>query len=77
MLSFVTMCQNKMQVDQDDQKPQAGDNGDKKTEAEEMEVALCWAITQYPFTSDTPSRAKIKYLSAGVEREDTSIFSWC
>lgn len=39
-------CQNKMQVDQEDQKHQAGDNGDKKSEAEEMEVTLCWAIRQ-------------------------------
>ena len=42
--SSVTMCQNKMQVDQEDQKHQSGDNGDKKSEAEEMEVTLCWAI---------------------------------
>ncbi len=41
---FVTVCQNKMQVDQEDQKLQAGDAGDKKSEAEEMEVTLCWAI---------------------------------
>lgn len=33
-----------MQVDQEDQKLQAGDNGDKKIETEEMEVTLCWAI---------------------------------
>lgn len=33
-----------MQVDHDDQKPQAGDNEDKKTEAEEMEVYLCMSI---------------------------------
>lgn len=33
-----------MQVDQEDQKLQTGDNGDKKAEAEEMEVTLCWAI---------------------------------
>lgn len=67
MLCFVAMCQNKMQVDQDDQKPQDGDNGDKKTEAEEMEVALCWAIRQYPFTSDTLLTAQIQSLCAGVE----------
>ena len=42
--SSVTVCQNKMQVDQEDQKHQSGDNGDKKSEAEEMEVTLCWAI---------------------------------
>lgn len=36
-----------MQVDHEDQKPQAGDNEDKKSEAEEMEVTLCWAIGQY------------------------------
>lgn len=41
------MCQNKMQVDQEDQKFQAGDNGDKKSEVEEMEVTLCWAIWQF------------------------------
>lgn len=35
-----------MQVDQEDQKLQAGDSGDKKSEAEEMEVTLCWAISQ-------------------------------
>lgn len=46
IFSFVAVCQNKMQVDQEDQKLQAGDNGDKKTEAEEMEVTLCWAIRQ-------------------------------
>lgn len=33
-----------MQVDQDDQKLQAGDNEDKKSEAEEMEVYLCLSI---------------------------------
>lgn len=44
VFSFVIMCQNKMQVDQEDQKLQAGDSGDKKAEAEEMEVTLCWAI---------------------------------
>ncbi|XP_038148008.1 heat shock 70 kDa protein 4a [Cyprinodon tularosa] len=31
--------ENKMQVDQEDQKPQAGGNDDKKTEAEEMETS--------------------------------------
>lgn len=46
VFSFVTVCQNKMQVDQEDQKLQAGDNGDKKSETEEMEVTLCWAIRQ-------------------------------
>lgn len=45
-VSFVDVCQNKMQVDQEDQKLQAGDIGDKKSEAEEMEVTLCWAIRQ-------------------------------
>lgn len=44
VLSFVIMCQNKMQVDQEDQKLQVGDSGDKKSEVEEMEVTLCWAI---------------------------------
>lgn len=46
--SSVTVCQNKMQVDQEDQKHQSGDNGDKKSEAEEMEVTLCWAIRSSP-----------------------------
>lgn len=41
---FVTVCQSKMQVDQEDQKQQAGENEDKKSEAEEMEVTLCWAM---------------------------------
>ncbi|KAK5615639.1 Heat shock 70 kDa protein 4 [Crenichthys baileyi] len=31
--------ESKMQVDQEDQKPQAGDNDDKKTEAEQMETS--------------------------------------
>lgn len=31
-------CQNKMQVDQEDQKYQAGDKEEKKSETEEMEV---------------------------------------
>lgn len=39
VFSFVTVCQNKMQVDQEDQKQQAGE-GDKKSEAEEMEVTF-------------------------------------
>ena len=38
---FVTVCQNKMQMDHEDQKLPAGDSEDKKTEAEEMEVNLC------------------------------------
>lgn len=38
VIFFVTVCQNKMQVDQEDQKLQAGDAADKKSEAEEMEV---------------------------------------
>lgn len=37
-----------MQVDQEDQKIQAGDYGDKKSEVEEMEVTLCWAIGHIP-----------------------------
>lgn len=36
-----------MQVDQEDQKLQAGGSGDKKTE-EEMEVTLCLALRQLP-----------------------------
>lgn len=35
---LLLLCQNKMQVDQEDPKHQAGDNEDKKAEAEEMEV---------------------------------------
>lgn len=38
VFSFVTMRQSKMQVDQEDQKHQAGDNAEKKSEAEDMEV---------------------------------------
>uniref|UniRef100_A0A7N6BUE7 Heat shock protein 4a n=1 Tax=Anabas testudineus TaxID=64144 RepID=A0A7N6BUE7_ANATE len=45
--------ENKMQVDQEDQKFQAGDNGDKKSEVEEMEVTLCWAVSLSWF--DRPS----------------------
>lgn len=44
---FVTMCQNKMQVDQEDQKPQSGENGDKKSETEEMEVIKHAEYIQY------------------------------
>ena len=33
-----------MQVDPEDQKPQAGDNVEKKSETEEMEVKLWWEI---------------------------------
>lgn len=43
---FVTVCQNKMQVDPEDQKQQTADNGDNKSETEDMEVTLCWAIRQ-------------------------------
>jgi len=32
-----------MQVDQEDQKIQAGDNGEKKADAEEMEVPFVFA----------------------------------
>lgn len=46
--SFVAVCQNKMQVDQEDHKPQAGDHEDKKSEADEMEVPLCLSIGQSP-----------------------------
>lgn len=35
---YFCYCQNKMQVDQEDQKHQAGDKEEKKSETEEMEV---------------------------------------
>lgn len=33
-----SLCQSKMQVDQDEQKAQGEKNGDKKSETDEMEV---------------------------------------
>ncbi|XP_017276914.1 heat shock 70 kDa protein 4a [Kryptolebias marmoratus] len=47
--------ETKMQVDQDDQKPQAEDNGDKKTEAEEMEMSTEDAKEK---KNDQPPQAK-------------------
>ncbi|XP_029375286.1 heat shock 70 kDa protein 4a isoform X4 [Echeneis naucrates] len=47
---------NKMQVDQEDQKLQAGDNGDKKLETEEMETTT--EDTKQDKKNDQPPQAK-------------------
>lgn len=47
--SYVTVFQNKMQVDQEDQKLQAGDSEDKKAEADEMEVHVHHLNAKFPY----------------------------
>uniref|UniRef100_A0A8D0ANP5 Heat shock protein 4a n=1 Tax=Sander lucioperca TaxID=283035 RepID=A0A8D0ANP5_SANLU len=52
--------ENKMQVDQEDQKLRTGDNEEKKSEAEEMEVTLCWTAedAKQVKKNDLPPEAK-------------------
>uniref|UniRef100_A0AAX7TH22 Heat shock protein 4a n=1 Tax=Astatotilapia calliptera TaxID=8154 RepID=A0AAX7TH22_ASTCA len=68
--------ESKMQVDQEDQKLQAGDNGDKKIETEEMETTTEDAKQQEKKNDQPPQAKKPKVKTKTLELPIESSLDW-